>query len=53
MAYKKWLQVKIKGAREMCLEAKKEAIQVVRKAKMRNELSIARLQNRKTPGYVK
>ena len=32
-AYKKWLQVKTKEAREMHLEAKKEAKQVVRKAK--------------------
>ena len=32
MAYKKWLQVKTEGAREMYLEAKKETKQVVRKA---------------------
>ena len=33
MAYKRWLQVKTEEAKEMYLEAKKEAKQVVRKAK--------------------
>ena len=33
MAYKRWLQVKTEEAREMYLEAKEEAKQVVRKAK--------------------
>ena len=33
MAYKRWLQVKTEEAREMYLEAKKAAKQVVRKAK--------------------
>ena len=42
MAYKRWLQVKTEEAREMYLEAKKEAKEVVRKAKNEERIKFSK-----------